>query len=199
VSCTHMEYLLLICDRFNGGIQGPTSAGKIYGEWQKYSPRVPVKLYTRTACCSRCSPIRPELGRCVGVKVECWRLFTPPGGLSYFRLLRRTIAPAKRLPAPPSHLQTHRAFRNCPNQSNTMASSPLVLPSARIYVGPGDRLFGYDRIWVVVYAGLCKGEDPDRRTPRDFHIIEGRHGEESRDLELLSDVLRLSSKGTASA
>jgi hypothetical protein len=26
-------------------------------------------------------------------------LFTPPAGLSYFRLLRRTIAAAKRLPA----------------------------------------------------------------------------------------------------
>jgi hypothetical protein len=80
-----------------------------------------------------------------------------------------------------------------------MAGIPLVLPSARIFVGPGDRLFGYDRIWVVVYAGLGQGDDPDRREPRDHRFLRGRHGEECKDLELLSDVLRLSNKGTASA
>jgi hypothetical protein len=80
-----------------------------------------------------------------------------------------------------------------------MASRLLVLPSARIFVGPGDRLFGYDRIWVVVYAGRGQGDGPDRRAPRDHHFLQGRHGEESKDLELLSDVLRLSNKGTASA
>jgi hypothetical protein len=74
---------------------------------------------------------------------------------------------------------------------NTMASIPLVLPSARIYVGPGDKLFGYDRIWVVLWAGRCMSGSVDAWAPRHHQRIQGRHGEESKDLKLLSDVLKL--------
>jgi hypothetical protein len=76
-----------------------------------------------------------------------------------------------------------------------MASIPLVLPSARTYVGPGDGIFGYDRIWIVLYAG----EDSDTRGPHDYRLVQGRHGADNKDFELLSKVLKLSKKGTASA
>jgi hypothetical protein len=40
-----------------------------------------------------------------------------------------------------------------------MASIPLVLPSARLFIGPGDSLFEYGRIWVVLYAGAASRGD----------------------------------------
>jgi hypothetical protein len=36
-----------------------------------------------------------------------------------------------------------------------MASVPLVLPGVRLFLGPGDALFEYNRIWVVLHAGAA--------------------------------------------
>lgn len=74
-----------------------------------------------------------------------------------------------------------------------MAGTPTILPSARVFTGPGDRLFGYDRIWVLIYVGTTKTVaeyDPGHL------LIRGRRGDDGSDLELLTHTLQQAHKGT---
>jgi hypothetical protein len=80
-----------------------------------------------------------------------------------------------------------------------MASIPLILPSARVFAGPGDRLSGYDRIWVIVYAGAALKTSTWPRRHHRHHLIRGRRGVDSSDLELLMHVLHEADKGTVGA
>ncbi|KAH4612139.1 hypothetical protein HBI73_021320 [Parastagonospora nodorum] len=77
-----------------------------------------------------------------------------------------------------------------------MAGTPTILPSARVFTGPGDRLFGYDRIWVLIHAGTTKtAADYD---PGHF-LIRGRRGDDGSDLELLTHTLQQAHKEAAYA
>jgi hypothetical protein len=80
-----------------------------------------------------------------------------------------------------------------------MASIPIILPSARVFTGPGDRLFGYDRIWVVIYAGAALETSTSHRRHHRHQLIRGRRGVDSSDLELLMHILHEADKGTVGA
>ncbi|KAF2124796.1 hypothetical protein P153DRAFT_127388 [Dothidotthia symphoricarpi CBS 119687] len=64
-----------------------------------------------------------------------------------------------------------------------MTTVPTVLHGARVFVGPGDRLFGFDRIWVLIHRGA--------------QYVYGRHGNDKRDEELLAHVLDYPDKDAA--
>jgi hypothetical protein len=80
-----------------------------------------------------------------------------------------------------------------------MASMPIILPSARVFTGPGDRLFGYERIWVLVYAGAALKTSTLPHKHHSHHLIRGRHGDDGSDLELLTHILQQARKGTVGA
>lgn len=81
-----------------------------------------------------------------------------------------------------------------------MAGMPVVLPSARIFVGPGDEVSQFDRLWVVLYAGASRPYSSDySHCPQLRRFVVGRDGEDRTDLELLTDLLGQCNKGTASA
>ncbi|KAH7081088.1 hypothetical protein FB567DRAFT_532434 [Paraphoma chrysanthemicola] len=82
--------------------------------------------------------------------------------------------------------------------SHTMASVLELLPSARVFAGPGDNLFGCNRIWVVLYAGATQIDYPTATERRNNHrFVIGRNGNDSNDLVLLSHILSGSSKEDA--
>ncbi|CAO2652379.1 Nn.00g006620.m01.CDS01 [Neocucurbitaria sp. VM-36] len=64
-----------------------------------------------------------------------------------------------------------------------MQTCPEILPSARLFVGPGHELSGFDRIWV----SICGGR----------HLITGRNGDDIQDLTLLTYILGHAQKVTA--
>jgi hypothetical protein len=74
-----------------------------------------------------------------------------------------------------------------------MAALPVILPTARIFTGPGDPLFECDRIWFVTGAGRHYGIV---HTPRAWRFIMGREGDDQKDLALLTHALAQSNKGT---
>lgn len=76
---------------------------------------------------------------------------------------------------------------------------PVVLPSARIFTGPGDPLFECNRIWVVIFNGAAwtnRDAAWTNRTPRSFRFTMGRNGDEQNDLALLTHTIAQSNKGT---
>jgi hypothetical protein len=79
-----------------------------------------------------------------------------------------------------------------------MSGIQTILPSARVFTGPGDRLFGYDRIWVIIYAGIAKTARINAPTTYDpgHHLIKGRCGHDGSDLELITHILQQATKGT---
>lgn len=80
-----------------------------------------------------------------------------------------------------------------------MASVLETLPRARVFAGPGDNLFGYDRLWVTLYAGYKGVDDPSTTAPpnRGHRLIIGRNGDDTTGLGLLTHILSQSSKGIA--
>ena len=81
-----------------------------------------------------------------------------------------------------------------------MATPPAVLPTARVFAGPDDKICEFNRIWVVLYADATRAHDSNYDLYGQFHrLIIGRDGEDCKDLELLTHILGLDSKGTASA
>jgi hypothetical protein len=74
-----------------------------------------------------------------------------------------------------------------------MAALPVILPTARIFTGPGDPLFECNRIWIVSGAGRRHGTV---LTPQAWRFVMGRDGDDQKDLALLTHALAQSNKGT---
>jgi hypothetical protein len=42
------------------------------------------------------------------------------------------------------------------------------LPSALLFLGPGDELWGFDRIWIIIHQGACQTPPPQ---PQYYHYF----------------------------